>query len=1728
MIIGNRLLLLSLVALSTHVAAETALEQRPGNAVERHLSTDDAYSNWVHDPKALQEKGGDRIETREVVRADAQTVKLKGVVPAVRFDSGRAQIPASTVHELRVILEGLRSRANVRLHLLGHADNQPLSGALAARYGDNAGLSRERAGEVAEFFQEALSLDPASITYEWSGDTQPVASNDTAEGRALNRRVEVEVWYDEIEDRLDREEVIVASDVKRVKVCRVETVCKLRYIDGHNRRARVQNLIAPLNYNEDSLEVTTAFTERVKRTLANLSDKQNVMVKFIGHTDSTALDQRSERIYGSHEGLSKARAWRVALAVRERLGLESDAIDADGFGAQRPLASNETPRGKAMNRRVEVEFWYDDPLQELPDEPQLCPEDPAAELVSRVYDPPWGTIPALDLQDGQPQIPAGYADKLSRALSEVADRQNARLRFIGYTRNETLDRRTAGVYGDDVGLSAARARHSMELLSKQLGLAANQAEFEGRGYVHSNDVVNAGFIQGDTSYVVVQVVYDELAVLDDKEGLEVQPIKRELEPQNAFALNLMRITVDGDPIDDPGRSSADIQRCTDVALDSANIHFGYDNLTSSPRLSVEAEPARIPVPADTGVPSTPVLFRMYANYDYFIDRSEVRIFEAGASTRKTPVAVIAVADDGMALWQADAGEFDWSLRQLQYVLRAYGRDGNFDETEPRPLWLVATPAAPGPVTDIAGIDALQEQTDTTPAVDINAGEGREPEVAAASDEIATGAYRDDPELLAAYGDNALALQNIRLSSGTVRVQGSRIPPGHNVWVAGHLVPVDAEGNFVAEQILPEGTHTVEVAVLDQDGNGELFLRDLAFEPNDWFYVGMADLTLTYHQTSGPIDLLQGENAPSDYDALAEGRLAFYANGKFGDKWRLTTSVDTREEPLDQMFSNFVNKSPDALFRRIDPDYHYPTFGDDSTVAETAPTSGKFYLKVNRGDNHALWGNFKVGYNDNELAQVDRGLFGANMHYESEQTTSFGERRFAVDGFGAEPGTIPTRQEFRGTGGSLYFLRHQDLLIGSERVRIELRDSASGLVTGVVELQPALDYDIDYFQGTVLLSEPLTSTVDDEMLVRSGAVDGDEAYLVVRYEYTPGFDEIDTMATGAQGHYWISDFVKVGLTGNINEQDGSDSSLQAADITVRKTADSWFKLQAASTEGLVTDTLRSNDGGYGFYGLDDVSLLDSRANAYRMDISVGLGDFLDGARGRLTLYAQNLDAGYAAPGLSTLTDTENAGGSLSLPVGQRWTISGKSDIRSQDLGISTDRHELNVGYQLSERWDISTGLRQDVREDNSPLVPLTQDVGDRTDGIVQVGFDPGARWRAYGFLQETLARSESREDNGRIGLGGTYPLTEKLNLEGEISTGDLGAGGRLGSTYNYSNQTSLYLNYALENERTDNVQRTRRGREGSLVSGIKSRLSDSASVYVEERYRHGQSMTGLTHSTGVNLMPAQRWNMGISSDFGTLQDVLTGAETERKAIGVRASYSLDAIFFSSGVEYRKDVSEQADLTSTSRETWLFRNSFKYQSTPSARWLGKLNHSTSESSLGQFYDGGYTEASLGYAYRPVYHDRLNALLKYTYFYNVPSTDQVTLVNSPAEFIQKSHIGAVDLTYDITNRWTLGGKYAYRLGQISLDRDNLQFFDNRAHLYVLRTDYRMFDNWEVLLETRMLNMPDFGEQRSGVLMTVSRYLGQHLKLGVGYNFTDFSDDLTDLNFDHHGLFLNITGML
>ena len=1677
-------LLISSLTVQAETNSDVMEFTSPAENTEMKIIIDENIQQWVHEDKSATDDG-QKTEVKKVLEQNANTVKLENVVPPIQFKSGQADIPENYVELLRDILDKMKTKVNVRLHFIGHTDSAKLSGALKEKYINNTGLSRERAGTTAEYFQRALSLPPEAISFDGLGESQPVASNNTNAGRAKNRRVEVQVWYDEIDEKLVEKVVQVKQDIKKVKVCRIETLCKIRYKAGHAKRARLKNLVSPLRYIDGMASIPAQFIKQLKEARYNLRDKANVQMKLIGHTDNIPLEGRMARIYGEHVALSKAQARRVALAVKEAMNLSNREIDSDGRGAAVPIASNDYETGRAANRRIEVEFWHDDSLEQLSDEPQLCPEAAAAENVTRVYEPPAGNVKPVYFEKGKPVIPPGYVERLKRIMAEVADKGNVRVRFIGYTNNERLDRRTAMVYGDDIGLSTSRARRVKEAVQQLGNLTEEQTEFEGKGFIHSDDVVNAGFLKINESRVEARVVYDDLAAIDDETGVEIDRFVREVPIQNPYALNMMRISIDGTPIDDPGKSSADIQRCTDVELDKADVKFKFDNLDLKPRLNVTAWPnvVRYRDKLTTSFPENLVTFKRYSNYESVIKQSEVRIFKQEQSTRDTPLTIVKLDKQGNGEWFARLEEFVAPAIELKYLLRVYDKDGNFDETKPQSLRMV---------------DELDDDNKSKDSIS---------------------------ELLVGYGENRLGLNNIELSGGSVKVYGKDIPKDHSVWFAGQPVPVSSNGEFTSEVILPSGLHTVEVSILNPSGNGNLYLRDLELKKNDWFIVGIADITASRDATNGPAELITGDTTHYDNDTTVDGRLAFFSKGKFGDNWEFTGSADTREGPIGDLFTNFMDKSPDSVFRRIDPDYYYPTFGDDSTTEEMAPTMGKFYLKLQKGTDYGLWGNFNVDYTDNNLAHVDRNLYGANVHFETSSSTSFGEKTFKADVFAAESGTIAGRDEFRGTGGSLYYLKHQDILTGSERLRIEIREKTSGLVLAVKNLTPALDYDIDYIQGRILLTEPLSASSSDNLVVDSGNGGTNEVYLVSRYEYASVFGEVKDLSTGGRTHAWLTDYLKVGVTTSKFGGSVDGNSLTATDVTFRKSTGTWLKIEQSSSKGQSTTSQVTNDGGYNFNPVAQLPGDNITADATRVDASVRFEEVIDGVKGKATIYNQELKAGYSAPGLTAVNDTHQSGGTVEYPVLDNLNLKLKVDKKSQDQGLHESALELDADYGITDNWTLSAGVRNDKRRDQSVVVPLTQKQGVRTDLAIKASYDSKEKWSLYSFVQETVKSTGNRETNGRAGLGTEYRVTDKFKLSAEVSGGEQGTAAKLGTDYLVSDRTNIYLNYALENERTDNGQRAQKG---NLSSGFKTRYSDSASMYLEERYSHGDIPTGLTHAMGVDLAPTDRLTLGATADIGRLQDNNTGAIIERNAYAVKLGYGFDSFKYAGAVEHRTDSTENPDNSITSRVTTLYKNSLKYQLNPNWRLIGKFNHSNSISSLGDFYNGNFTEAVLGYAYRPVENDNLNTLFKYTYFYNLPATDQVAINNTAAEYIQKSNILSLDLTYDISKSWSIGGKLARRFGEISLDRVNPVFFKSTANLYILRADWHVTHKWDALMEARMLTIPEAGDTRQGGLFALYYHFGKKIKLGVGYNFTDFSDDLTDLDYDSRGLFVNFVAKM
>lgn len=90
----------------------------------------------------------------------------------------------------------------------------------------------------------------------------------------------------------------------------------------------------------------------------------------------------------------------------------------------------------------------------------------------------------------------------------------------------------------------------------------------------------------------------------------------------------------------------------------------------------------------------------------------------------------------------------------------------------------------------------------------------------------------------------------------------------------------------------------------------------------------------------------------------------------------------------------------------------------------------------------------------------------------------------------------------------------------------------------------------------------------------------------------------------------------------------------------------------------------------------------------------------------------------------------------------------------------------------------------------------------------------------------------------------------------------------------------------------------------------------------------------------------------------------------------------------------------------------------------------------------------------------------------------------------------------------------------------RGSGDFVMNSAHLGILRADLHVVRNWDFLVEGRVLHLSELEQTDYGFLAAVYRHLGNNLKIGAGYNFGRFSDDLTDLTYNDGGVFLNIVG--
>jgi chemotaxis protein MotB len=131
----------------------------------------------------------------EIAEGQVTITELKGrltvnMVDAILFDSGKADIRPEGRVVLQKVAEVIGQVEDKAIRVEGHTDNVKISAALARAFASNWELSAARALNVARYLQR-LGVDPGLLSAAAYGEHRPVSENETPQGRAKNRRIEI-------------------------------------------------------------------------------------------------------------------------------------------------------------------------------------------------------------------------------------------------------------------------------------------------------------------------------------------------------------------------------------------------------------------------------------------------------------------------------------------------------------------------------------------------------------------------------------------------------------------------------------------------------------------------------------------------------------------------------------------------------------------------------------------------------------------------------------------------------------------------------------------------------------------------------------------------------------------------------------------------------------------------------------------------------------------------------------------------------------------------------------------------------------------------------------------------------------------------------------------------------------------------------------------------------------------------------------------------------------------------------------------------------------------------------------------------------------------------------------------------------------------------------------------------------------------------------------------------
>jgi len=412
------------------------------------------------------------------------------------------------------------------------------------------------------------------------------------------------------------------------------------------------------------------------------------------------------------------------------------------------------------------------------------------------------------------------------------------------------------------------------------------------------------------------------------------------------------------------------------------------------------------------------------------------------------------------------------------------------------------------------------------------------------------------------------------------------------------------------------------------------------EYRDWILVGLAEGTAGYNTVSGNMESLQASGQDEHY--YNNERVAFFAKGTIKGEWLITAAYDSAKQR--------TGSTGNSLFQTVDPNSYYTIYGDGSAQMYDAASQEKLYLKIERDQFYALFGDYNSGLTVTELSRYSRSMTGIKSEYRSKD--------FDVTVFGSETAQSFVKDELRGDGTSgLYRLSRKGIVINSEKITIESRDRFhSEVITESRQLNRFIDYSIDYDSGAIFFKSPVPNR-DDSL---------NPVYIMVDYEILNAGKESLTYGGRAAARA-LDGRVEVGGTYVHEGHVSGDNNLYGADATAFIAPGTKARAEFATT--------------------NNNSAVKSDGNAYLAEIT-HTGTKFDGR-----LYFKEQESGF---GLGQQNASE--GGTRKFGIETGYRLSEKVTLNSQayrQYNLATDavRDFMEVlGSYNAKQYALRSGLR----------------------------------------------------------------------------------------------------------------------------------------------------------------------------------------------------------------------------------------------------------------------------------------------------------------------------------------------------------------------------------------------------------------------------------------------------